>query len=202
MYNEDLDSECSVALKYYNDGYLEMASARYEEAIQMFDRCYEILVRENRADSRLAEACLEHRDYCTKSMIERDIAMAEEQEIHIGVKEYSFGKYEGDMVVGIEFGNGKFYFNDGRVIEGVFERDYCKGKCYYPDLGVYEGEFLNFKKHGRGIFNLKDGTKCVGTWSNDFFDGPVTFMNEKTGRNEIKFYRNGEEISRKSSNKR
>lgn len=203
MYNEDVDAECSLALKYFNDGCIEMECARYEEAIELFNKSYDILKSENREDSKLADACLCKREQCEKCIIDRDIAVEEDKNIHVGTKEYSFGTYEGDMVVGVECGNGKFQFKDGRIIEGVFEREYCKGKCFYPDLGVYEGEFLNFKKHGKGVFTLNNGKKCKATWKNDFFDGLVVYIDEKTGKTETKYYENGVEKERKkTSNKR
>lgn len=202
MYDKDVE-EYSLARKYYNDGCLEQKSKRYECAVSMFDKCLEVLHQDNCLDSELAEQCLARRAECEQSIILDDLINEEEKTIHIGVKEYPFGRYEGEMVVGVEMGEGRFYFKDGRVIEGIFRQNHCKGKCTYPELGVYEGEFVNFKKHGRGVFTLKDGRKCIATWKNDFFHGVVTYIDEKTGKKEVKYYANGVEVDNKNiSNKR
>lgn len=201
MSDEELELEDAEAAKYYNDGCIEMDCARYEEAIDLFYKAYGILASENKENSDLAESCMENVELCLQYIDERNIANEIDRKIYIGTKEYPFGRYEGEMFEGIECGNGKFYFNNGIVIEGVFEQNYCQGTCVYPEIGVYRGEFLNFKKHGEGVFTLNDGRKCMATWNEDFFDGRVIYVDE-AGRTEIKYYKNGVETRRNTSNRR
>lgn len=64
---------------------------------------------------------------------------------------------------------GKYYFEDGEYVEGIFEE---KGKGIYtfPNGDIYEGE-LNFMTiHGKGILKKVDGSIVEGIWKKGVID--------------------------------
>ena len=92
-----------------------------------------------------------------------------------GVFTYSNGDvYEGEMLNGERFGNGKItYFEDGSMYDGQFVHDEPEGfgKKFWADGIEYVGEWKAGKMHGYGRYVMCDGYVMEGLFQNDEFMG-------------------------------
>lgn len=184
------------ALAHFQDGVFEYEYVNYENALLCFDKALKCLDVDDGLESNLAKECHSYIGLCNQN-IEVLVASSDDENIEkVGEKEYKFGKYAGDLLCGIEHGKGIFYFNDGRVIEGVWEQGECiKGKCKYPEAGEYTGSFHNLKKHGEGVFVTNKGFTFIGKWKDDFFDGEI--MEITPDGDEIKhLFKDGVEVEK------
>ena len=73
---------------------------------------------------------------------------------------------------------GEYYFNNGNVYKGEFNRGKMNGKGTYTwgDGAVYEGEWYNDMRHGRGVMYGIDGSVFSGDWFEDEMLGCGTPM--------------------------
>lgn len=192
-------SNYNDALNHYNMGVMRMGEGNPYAALSSFEECLNCLKKDDSLDSDLANKCKQALKECGE-----EIDKIEHQDLDIyeitGEKEYPFGKYVGEMIVGggnpdMEYGKGIFRFNDGRYIESEEWQcwDCSVGKYVYPDLGVYEGEIKNLKKHGKGTFTLKDGSVYKGNWKNNFFDGEIELV-RPNGEKVKYYYKDGQEV--------
>lgn len=105
--------------------------------------------------------------------------------------EYSYGRYEGELVFGVLHGQGTLYYHNGDIYTGGFENGLFSGygeytwaggvtyKGYYvkgsaeghgrmtwTDGSYYDGEYRNGQRHGTGTYVWADGSYYVGDWEN------------------------------------
>jgi len=71
---------------------------------------------------------------------------------------------------------GKYYFEDGAYVEGIFEE---KGKGIYtfPNGDIYEGELNFLTIHGKGVLKKVDGSIVEGVWKKGVIDEVVKGKN-------------------------
>ena len=75
------------------------------------------------------------------------------------------------MDFGLRKGEGTFYFNDGRVYRGSWERDEKNGYGIEEGVHYYEGEWKNDLKEGQGVINFEDNSKYEGNFIHDYPQG-------------------------------
>jgi hypothetical protein len=114
-----------------------------------------------------------------------------------GIFQDSIGnKYDGYFKNGIREGNGKMYYANGNVHDGIwvnnmksgkgkysfasgdeyigdFKNDLIEGKGIYKwyDGNMYEGQWLTGKRNGKGKVIIKNVAEYNGDWKNDAYDG-------------------------------
>ena len=89
----------------------------------------------------------------------------------------SGNKYEGEFKDGLFHGIGKFYYSNGDIYVGSWEKDKKKGQGVFTsfDGNSYDGEWLNNKEHGKGVFLTNDGDRYEGSWIDGFLNGYGNF---------------------------
>lgn len=81
----------------------------------------------------------------------------------------------GEMLNGVEHGNGLYKFTDGTVISGLFNNGQIvqTATIVYKNGDVFEGKIKNLKKEGEGIYKTAKGETYAGTFMNDEISGRV-----------------------------
>lgn len=121
-----------------------------------------------------------------------------------GTKNYSHGTYVGNLVLGVQEGNGKMTYNNGESYEGQIKQNELhgfgtfrwnngdlysgnyqnnkrqgKGVLRYGTGDLYEGDFLNDMKTGYGVYKWKEGTYYKGNFVDGQLQGDGKFYNKK-----------------------
>lgn len=127
--------------------------------------------------------------------------------------------YEGQWMNDKRNGQGIFHFSSGNVYQGYFVNDKKEGygEFYYAQSEeYYRGYWMNDKKHGLGEYFFRNGDKFhgffvqdvkhgpgtktsrnlryEGVWENNKKEGSFEFVNLKTGKAGIIFYRANRKI--------
>ena len=127
--------------------------------------------------------------------------------------------YEGQWMNDKRNGHGIFYFSSGNVYQGYFVNNKKEGygEFYYAkSQEYYKGYWMNDKKHGQGEYFFKNGDKFEGffvqdikhgpgvkisksfryegVWENNKKNGSFEFLNLKTGKIGIIYYKNNKKV--------
>jgi hypothetical protein len=99
--------------------------------------------------------------------------MLEAENRFTGSIDFSTGEYEGETDFGYLFGDGKFSFKSGSVLDGEWKDNTLEGNGTYnvPSEGDYSGGFINNQKSGKGSFTWRDGSVYTGEWKEDKITG-------------------------------
>lgn len=89
--------------------------------------------------------------------------------------------YEGELVNGVEHGDGLLSWDDGRSYRGQFAdgRFNGLGEMSWPDGRRYVGDYQQDRKHGLGTFTWQDGRCYAGEWSHGKKHGFGVYKNAK-----------------------
>ena len=127
--------------------------------------------------------------------------------------------YEGQWMNDKRNGQGIFYFSSGNVYQGYFVNNKKEGygEFYYArSEEYYKGYWMNDKKHGQGEYFFRNGDKFEGffvqdikhgpgvktsknmryegVWENNLKNGSFEFINLKTGKQGVIYYRNNKKV--------
>ncbi len=105
----------------------------------------------------------------------RDIEQALAAETYTGFasREFSHGKYTGELVFGVADGRGKMTYNEGHVYDGEWKENlpHGTGSMTWAHGDFYMGEWKKGKRCGTGTYTWSDGTEYVGEWKDDKMHG-------------------------------
>lgn len=89
-----------------------------------------------------------------------------------GIYTYSGDKgtyYTGYWVNNIKHGYGTLVYNDGVVIQGIFENGtITSGQILFPNDSRYTGDIDSYAMHGRGAMTYSDGFQIEGDFVDDY----------------------------------
>ena len=75
-----------------------------------------------------------------------------------------------NLIYNIIEGNGILNYNDGRIINGIFDKNYIpiEGKLIFKNGEIYEGKLnKNGEREGKGKMKYNNGYYYEGIWIND-----------------------------------
>lgn len=127
--------------------------------------------------------------------------------------------YQGQWMNDKKNGHGIFYFFSGNVYQGYFVNNKKEGYgefFYAESQDYYKGYWMNDKKHGQGEYFFSNGDRFKGffvqdikhgpgvkisknlryegVWDNNQKNGSFEFVNLKTGKQGIIYYRNNKKV--------
>lgn len=143
----------------------------------------------------------------------------------MGQMNYDDGSFfEGQWMNDKRNGHGILYFASGNVYQGYFVNNQKEGygEFYYArNEEYYKGYWIGDKKHGQGEYHFRNGDKfegffvqdmkhgpgvkttksmrLEGVWENNLKNGSFEFVNLKSGKQGIIFYRDNKKVGIQSS---
>ena len=92
---------------------------------------------------------------------------------NLKLKKYREAAYYGQIVNGKRHGQGVMIYNNDRIFEGNWERDYKQGMGYeeFPNSSSYLGQYINGKPEGIGKYTWANGEFYEGEWVNGLKHG-------------------------------
>ena len=173
------DVELEMNPHYYDaesafaEGKMQFEMREFDTAIKYFEKCINYLEMDGIGNCNLCDQARKYIHYASKNIAKEEKEYPVES---VGKKKYATGVYEGELLCGVPFGQGRFIWNSGAIFEGEWvQGQYVYGRYIYPDGTIYEGAFVEGKKQGLGTFWFVDGSKYEGRFEKGKRMGYGTF---------------------------